>query len=131
VSGTQAPTFCSPIPQENPEDGGNKLLRNSNTCNNPHWCQDRKCRKQKTALTSPNSGSRQDKTFHPTSIPFLQATSTVNGAPPGRPPSVHGAASVSRHDTSRHVMSRHAKRKYVVHCNCLQSTKLKTTLHRK
>jgi len=41
VSGTQVPTFCSPIPPETPEDGGNKLLRNSNTCNNPNCCQDR------------------------------------------------------------------------------------------
>jgi hypothetical protein len=40
----------------------------------------------------------------PSSIPFLQATSTVNEGPPERHPSVHGEAS-----QSRHVMLRNAK----------------------
>jgi hypothetical protein len=56
--------------------------------------------------------ARQD--IRPTSVPFLQAISTVNGAPAELPPSVHGEASVSRH----------AKRKYAVNCSCLLSTKL-------
>jgi hypothetical protein len=79
--GAKVPTFCSPIPPDSPENGGNKSLRNSNNLNNLHCCQDRQRHTQKTALTSPDCGRRQDITFRHSSFPSQQAACTVNGVP--------------------------------------------------